>query len=132
MVTTALFIFMGWFRFYHSTLPITIAVLFFIGVSVYYLILDRQVGAITVAWNLPLLLIAHQISQAQASTSYAWFLFFFIVGWLIQLWGHYYEGKRPALMDNITQIFNAPLFLTCELLFKLGKRPDLKPSGQNS
>jgi len=127
MVTISLFIFLGWFRFIHSTLPITVAVLFYVGVSIYFLLLDKEVGAITVAWNLPLLLIAHLISHGNAGTSYAWFAIFFVGGWIIQLWGHYYEGKRPALMDNITQIFNAPLFLTCEVLFKLNKRPDLKP-----
>lgn len=130
MVTLSLFIFLGWFRFIHSTLPITVAVLFYLSVSIYFLVLDRQIGAITVAWNLPLLLIAHAISQAQATTSYIWFLIFFVGGWIIQLWGHYYEGKRPALLDNISQIFNAPLFLTCEVLFKLGKRPDLRPPSE--
>jgi len=50
----------------------------------------------------------------------------FVAGWIIQLIGHAFEGKRPALADNLLQIFNAPLFLTVEVLLLLGFRRDLR------
>lgn len=126
MVTTSLFIFLGWFRFIHSTLPISMALLFFIGVGIYYLLLDFQVGGLVLLAYLPLLILAHFLSQAGTKISITAFLIFFVVGWVFQLLGHYFEKRRPALLDNFAQVFNAPLFLVCELLFKLNKRPDLK------
>ena len=48
------------------------------------------------------------------------FLTTFVLGWIIQLVGHAIEGKRPALADNILQVFNAPLFLTVEVLASMG------------
>ena len=53
------------------------------------------------------------------------FLATFVLGWIIQLVGHAIEGRRPALADNILQVFNAPLFLTIEVLSLLGFRHDL-------
>ena len=38
----------------------------------------------------------------------------------VQLIGHAFEGRRPALADNLLQIFNAPLFLTAEVVALLG------------
>ena len=51
-----------------------------------------------------------------------------IVSWLAQFLGHgKYEGRAPALLDNLFQaIFLAPLFVWLELLFILGYRPELK------
>jgi uncharacterized membrane protein YGL010W len=51
---------------------------------------------------------------------------FFIVGWCLQLLGHRLEGNRPALVDNIRQIFIAPIYLVAELAFTLGLRQDLR------
>jgi uncharacterized membrane protein YGL010W len=54
------------------------------------------------------------------------FLTAFVLGWTIQLVGHAIEGKRPALADNLLQVFNAPLFLTVEALGRFGFRKDLR------
>ena len=37
--------------------------------------------------------------------------------------GHHYEGKRPALLDNIFQGFIGPMFLVAETLVASGYRP---------
>lgn len=50
----------------------------------------------------------------------------FVIGWVIQLIGHQFEGKKPALVDNFFQIFIAPIFLLAELLFLLGWLKALK------
>src|SRR5262249_21213547 len=45
LVTFALFLFLGWFRFVHAPdLPITLATLFYLGVSIYYFKLDPAVA----------------------------------------------------------------------------------------
>lgn len=41
--------------------------------------------------------------------------------------GHWFEGRAPALLDNLVQaIFLAPLFVWLELLFKFGYRRELQ------
>lgn len=51
-----------------------------------------------------------------------------IFSWIAQFIGHgKYEGRAPALLDNIVQaVFLAPLFVWIELLFMFGYRPELK------
>jgi len=45
---------------------------------------------------------------------------------LFQLVGHVWEGKRPALMDNLFQAFIGPMFIMAEVLMLLGIKSDLK------
>ena len=41
------------------------------------------------------------------------------IGWILQFIGHYIEGNRPALVDNLSAAFlTAPMF-TLDFLFKL-------------
>ncbi|MBL7481550.1 Mpo1 family 2-hydroxy fatty acid dioxygenase [Legionella bononiensis] len=54
------------------------------------------------------------------------FLITFVVGWGLQFYGHYIEGKQPAFMVNIGQAFIAPLYLTAELFFMAGYMKELK------
>ncbi len=44
----------------------------------------------------------------------------FVLGWIIQFVGHAFEGRRPALFVNLTQVFMAPAFLLAEMLFAAG------------
>jgi uncharacterized membrane protein YGL010W len=53
------------------------------------------------------------------------FAVLFIGGWALQFLGHHYEGKRPALLDNIFQGFIGPMFLVAETLVASGYRADL-------
>jgi uncharacterized membrane protein YGL010W len=43
----------------------------------------------------------------------------------LQLLGHYFEGRRPVV-DNIRQLFVAPLFLIVEVFAMLRWRRDLR------
>jgi len=51
-----------------------------------------------------------------------------IVAWIAQFVGHgVYEGRAPALLDNLVQAFVlAPFFVFMEALFKFGYRPELQ------
>merc|ERR1712062_883030 len=40
------------------------------------------------------------------------------LGWIAQFVGHgVFEGRKPALMDNLLQVFAAPMFVTLEVLY---------------
>ena len=50
----------------------------------------------------------------------------FVVGWVIQFVGHYYEGRKPAFVDDGSGLIVGPLFVVAELAFALGLRQALK------
>ena len=124
LVTFGLFLFLSWFRFTAAPdVPfLSGAALFYVCVFLYYLALDRFITLLQLPFTLALLYGADRIALWPFTASLAVFLGTFVGGWVIQLLGHAFEGKRPALLDNIMQVFNAPLFLTAEVLLLLGIR----------
>jgi uncharacterized membrane protein YGL010W len=127
LVTFALFLFLGWLRFAPAPeVPYSGATLFYLAVFLYYLSLDWQVALLQAPFTLALLGLADRVALWPFPQSLAVFAAAFLGGWAVQLLGHGFEGRRPALVDNLLQIFNAPLFLTAEVLFLLGFRQDLR------
>lgn len=47
-------------------------------------------------------------------------------GWALQFLGHYFEGRKPAFMDDIRGLLDGPLFLVAEAAFALGRSPELR------
>ncbi|WP_454885230.1 Mpo1 family 2-hydroxy fatty acid dioxygenase [Sphingomonas oryzagri] len=50
----------------------------------------------------------------------------FAVGWAIQFLGHYYEGRKPAFLDDIRGLIIGPLFVVAEIGFLIGARPEIR------
>ena len=50
----------------------------------------------------------------------------FVGGWALQFLGHYFEGKKPAFMDDVRGLLDGPLFLVAEAAFALGLSKDLR------
>lgn len=69
---------------------------------------------------------AEAIAALGPAPAWSWFAALFIGGWILQLVGHAFEGRRPALVDNVFQIFVAPIFLAAEVFFALGYKPELR------
>ena len=90
-------------------------------------VLDLTIGLAMIVVMLPLVLAAEWVASAYGATT-AWIVFavFFVGGWAFQLLGHVWEGRRPALVDNLFQAFIGPMFLMAEVLVALGLRRDLK------
>lgn len=44
----------------------------------------------------------------------------FVAGWAIQFVGHYFEGRKPAFVDDLMGLLVGPLFLVAETAFALG------------
>ncbi len=117
LVTFSIFLFLGWLRFQpNPAIPFTGATLFYTIVFLYYLVLDWKIALLQAPFTLTLLWLADWIAVWPFQESVLIFLGAFMGGWIIQLIGHAMEGRRPALADNILQIFNAPLFLTVEVV----------------
>ena len=39
---------------------------------------------------------------------------------MIQFLGHWYEGKKPAFVDDMVGLLVGPMFVTAEAMFALG------------
>ena len=50
----------------------------------------------------------------------------FIVGWVFQFIGHYYEKAKPAFVDDINQLFIGPIYMMAELYFMIGLEKQLE------
>jgi uncharacterized membrane protein YGL010W len=70
------------------------------------------------------------LAGALGTPSAVWigFAALFVFGWALQFLGHHYEGKRPALVDNLFQGFIGPMFLVAEVMVVNGYRRDLANS----
>jgi len=129
LIVYALFVALSWLRIdFWETLPVPVtgATIFFAAIITHYLRLDLVLTVIQLPFSLALLFLAEKTALLPFPTSLMLFLGAFIGGWIIQLIGHYFEGKKPALVDNIMQVFNAPLFLAMEIAFAIGLCSDLR------
>lgn len=94
--------------------------------GVFYLRLDVRFGLTMIALLLGCAFVASflggQSTLVWALTSTA----LFVVGWVIQFIGHYYEGKKPAFVDDLIGLLIGPLFVTAEVAFMLGLRLEVK------
>jgi uncharacterized membrane protein YGL010W len=80
-------------------------------------------GSATVLVNGLLIALAHELaSMAAPLGSHAWQLGLavFVVGWIIQFVGHYYEGRKPAFVDDIVGLLVGPMFVVGEVLMAMG------------
>jgi uncharacterized membrane protein YGL010W len=94
--------------------------------SVYYLRLDLGLGvAMTIFLGL-CLQVAAGFAAFDTSVWLGWGVGLFVVGWAIQFVGHYFEGKKPAFVDDIMGLMIGPLFVAAELAFLLSLRKELK------
>jgi uncharacterized membrane protein YGL010W len=77
-------------------------------------------GATVTACTGALLLAAHPVAYSGLAAWLGWGVGLFVLGWLIQGAGHWYEGKKPDFADDLTGLLIAPMFLAAEALFMLG------------
>ncbi len=125
LIVFSLMIPLGWLRADIGGVSVSAALIVTSALLLYYLMLDIPLGLAMGAVFALMLWGAEPLSQAPLLVSVAWFLVLFVGGWALQLWGHVYEGRKPALVDNLFQIFVAPIFLAAEVFFALGYKPRL-------
>ena len=80
---------------------------------------QATLGAFTAAAVGMLILLAHAVPGGLAAWL-GWGGGFFVAGWIIQFIGHYYEGRKPAFVDDLVGLLVAPMFVVLEALAPLG------------
>ena len=107
-------------------LSISLAMIAAVLTVIFYLRLDLRFGVV-LGMVLALMLSAGQWLAAQSTAPWlAAGVGLFVVGWVLQFVGHYYEGKKPAFVNDLVGLLVGPLFVTAELAFLLQMRLDLK------
>lgn len=96
--------------------------------SIYYLSLDRIFGLIMLIFFAVSYPLAFSLAQLDLMTWLIASVGIFVVGWVFQFIGHFYEKKKPAFMDDVVGLAVGPLFVLAELVFLLGFRQKLQES----
>lgn len=110
-----------------GTLTLTAAALASVAAGAYYFALDAAFG---LAMALALLAACAGASEITARVTFTGTLAIaagaFAAGWALQLWGHRFEGLKPAFFDDAKQLLIGPLFVCAEVFFLFGGKPALR------
>jgi len=111
----------GW-----SGLPLSPAVLVALVVCSYYVLLDLRYGLAMGVVLAAMLALAVPLAQQATAVWLGSGVGLFVVGWIIQFVGHWWEGRKPAFLDDIMGLLIGPLFVMAELGFALGLRREVQ------
>lgn len=93
-----------------------------------YILMEPVAGGLLAPLMLAGTAYANHLTSTYGQTANYWALGLHVTSWIAQFVGHgVFEGRAPALLDNLVQaFFLAPFFVWMELLFRLGYRPELR------
>ena len=110
-------------------IPLSAAAVLAIAACAYWVRLDLSFG---IAMAVAMFLLYAIASEATARLGFGGALglaaLLFVIGWALQFWGHWFEGVKPAFLDDLRQLMIGPLFVAAEAAFLLGLRQDLQES----
>lgn len=104
---------------------LTPAVAALVASGIYYLLLDVGLGLTLTAIIAAMTWVAGLIASQGMAIWLATGIGLFVVGWIIQFVGHYYEGRKPAFVDDLLGLLIGPLFVLAEIVFALNMRRSL-------
>lgn len=93
-----------------------------------YIVMQPTAGLLVVPVLLAMVTSARYLTTTYGSNANIYGGVVHVISWIMQFVGHgKYEGRKPALLDNIFQAFYlAPFFVFLETLFALGWNKDLE------
>ena len=94
--------------------------------AIFYLRLDLRYGLLMSALLLLSLWFGAVLAVQSTTLWLSVGVALFVIGWIIQFVGHYYEGRKPAFVDDLMGLLVGPLFVVAELGFLLGLRKDVE------
>ena len=102
------------------------AVLVMVASAIFYLRLELRLGVLMTVLLALTVWLGHALAGLSTAAWLGWGIGLFVLGWVFQFVGHYYEGRKPAFIDDVTGLIVGPLFVVVELGFLLGWREDLR------
>lgn len=101
--------------------PMNAAIVVWAVTALWYLTRGNVVlGATTAIVNGVLTALAMTASQGSMTGWLVIGVGSFVVGWVFQFIGHYYEGRKPAFVDDLVGLLVGPMFVVGEAMFMLG------------
>ena len=97
-----------------------------VAVCCFYFTLDRRLACGMAAVLAMGKVIGGKLAEQDTATWLGWGLSLFVVGWLFQLLGHKWEGRKPAFLDDVRGLLIGPLFVLAEAVFHFGRRLELR------
>ena len=107
-------------------LPLSPALFCALASCVFYFRLDTRFGLAMAALLAAMLTVAQWVALQSTTLWLATGIGMFVVGWVIQFIGHYYEGRKPAFVDDLVGLIVGPLFVVAEWAFALGLRREVQ------
>lgn len=95
-------------------------IVFLLGSIWYFTRGNFTLALATVIVNGILFALGHRVADLSTAAWLTISVGAFIVGWIIQFVGHYYEGRKPAFVDDLVGLMIGPMFVTGEWLFAMG------------
>ena len=102
------------------------ALLLALGATLFYLRLDWRYGLTMAALMGLNVWIGARLAAGSTALWLGTGLGLFVVGWVFQLVGHVWEGRKPAFLDDLIGLLVGPLFIVAELGFALGFRTEVR------
>lgn len=93
--------------------------------TLYYLRLDLRYGVVLGAFLSACLMLNASLAHLDTASWLAAGGGLFFLGWVIQFIGHWFEGRKPAFVDDLIGLLIGPLFVAAEAGFLLGWRQDV-------
>lgn len=109
-----------------SSWTVSPAVVAVIAVSIYYFRLSRTLGLLMGALLALCAWFGAWAAQLHSAVWLAIGVGGFLVGWVFQFVGHFWEGRKPAFVDDLMGLIIGPLFVVAEALFAVGLQQSLQ------
>ncbi len=100
--------------------PANAATLMLAVFTLYYLVLSWRLALGVLVLVAAMLWLGEQLAAALGIAVWLLALIVFVLAWIGQFIGHHYEGKRPALFDDLRFLLIGPLWCTAHLYQRLG------------
>lgn len=121
LIVFAIGVFLARARFEANGVAFTAAGITWLAAALWYLTRGNLLlGAATSAASGALFALAHPFAGAGTGAWMGAGGVAFFTGWVLQFIGHYYEGRKPAFVDDLAGLLVGPMFVTGEALFALG------------
>lgn len=102
------------------------ALLVTLAAGVFYVRLDRRFGLLMALLLALSLWVGAGVALQSTPVWLSSGIGLFVIGWVIQFVGHYYEGRKPAFVDDVMGLVIGPLFVAAEAAFLLGLRKEVE------
>jgi uncharacterized membrane protein YGL010W len=108
-----------------GSVDISLGFIAFVATGIFYMRLDLRFGLVMTLLIGLSIAFGTYIASLPLAIWLSWGLGLFVIGWVLQFIGHFWEGKKPAFVDDMLGLIIGPLFVVAEWSFLLGLRKPL-------